>query len=417
MKTLVYNIGQLWLAMPGEQPLGGVEMSALTPLEKAWFRFEDGLITEIGQGDLPLAQPHEIRVNCEGGLVFPGFCDSHTHLVFADWRPEEFLQKIKGMSYAEIAAAGGGILNSAKKLGLASEQQLFESAKNRLAEVMRFGTAAIEVKSGYGLSLNSELKMLRAIARLKAWAPIPIRATLLGAHALPQEFKENRQAYIDMVVQELIPAACSEGLADYFDVFCDQGFFTQSETEEMLKAALKLGLHSKIHANELGLTGGVQAGVKYNALTVDHLEHLGEDEINALKGSQTMPTLLPGTAFFLKMEYPNGRRLLDENLPVVLATDYNPGSSPSGNPWFIWSLACIFMKFNPQEALVALTLNGAHAMGLGISHGSIWPGKAASFVVLPTTHQLSMIPYRFGGGFHYRTFIHGKELNSNLDLL
>jgi imidazolonepropionase len=272
------------------------------------------------------------------------------------------------------------------------------------------------VKSGYGLSLNSELKMLRAIARLKALAPIPIRATLLGAHALPQEFKENRQAYIDMVVQELIPAACSEGLADYFDVFCDQGFFTQSETEEMLKAALESGLQSKIHANELGLTGGVQAGVKYNALTVDHLEHLGEEEINALKGSQTMPTLLPGTAFFLKLEYPNGRRLLDENLPVVLATDYNPGSSPSGNPWFIWSLACIFMKFNPQEALVGLTLNGAHAMGLGASHGSIWPGKAASFVVLPTIHQLSMVPYRFGGGFPYRTFMHGKELNSSMDV-
>ncbi|MFZ9699936.1 MAG: imidazolonepropionase [Flavobacteriales bacterium] len=416
MKTLVYNIGQLWLAIPGEQPLGGVEMSALQPLEKAWFRFEDGLITQIGQGNLPSALPDEVQVDCDGGMVFPGFCDSHTHLVFADWRPEEFLQKIKGMSYAEIAAAGGGILNSAQKVGLASEEQLFESAKNRLAEVMRFGTAAIEVKSGYGLSLNSELKMLRAIARLKAWAPIPIRATLLGAHALPQEFKENRQAYIDMVVQELIPAACSEGLADYFDVFCDQGFFTQSETEEMLKAALESGLQSKIHANELGLTGGVQAGVKYNALTVDHLEHLGEEEINALKGSQTMPTLLPGTAFFLKLEYPNGRRLLDENLPVVLATDYNPGSSPSGNPWFIWSLACIFMKFNPQEALVGLTLNGAHAMGLGASHGSIWPGKAASFVVLPTIHQLSMVPYRFGGGFPYRTFIHGKELNSSMDV-
>jgi imidazolonepropionase len=416
MKTLVFNIGQLWLAIPGEQPLGGVEMSALKPLEKAWFRFEDGLITQIGQGNLPSALPDEVQVDCDGGMVFPGFCDSHTHLVFADWRPEEFLQKIKGMSYAEIAAAGGGILNSAQKVGLASEEQLFESAKNRLAEVIRYGTAAIEVKSGYGLSLNSELKMLRAIARLKALAPIPIRATLLGAHALPQEFKENRQAYIDMVVRDLIPAATSEGLADYFDVFCDQGFFTQSETEEMLKAALESGLQSKIHANELGLTGGVQAGVKYNALTVDHLEHLGEEEINALKGSQTMPTLLPGTAFFLKLEYPNGRRLLDENLPVVLATDYNPGSSPSGNPWFIWSLACIFMKFNPQEALVGLTLNGAHAMGLGASHGSIWPGKAASFVVLPTIHQLSMVPYRFGGGFPYRTFMHGKELNSSMDV-
>lgn len=416
MKTLVCNIGQLWLGIPGEKPLGGAEMSALKPLEDAWFRFENGLITQVGQGNYPTALPDEMRLDCEGGMVFPGFCDSHTHLVFADWRPEEFLQKIQGMSYAEIAAAGGGILNSAQKVGLASEDQLFESARNRLTEVMRFGTAAIEVKSGYGLSLDSELKMLRVIARLKAWAPIPIRATLLGAHALPKEFKENRQAYIDMVVQELIPAATAEGLADYFDVFCDQGFFTQSETEEMLKAALELGLQSKIHANELGLTGGVQAGVKYKALTVDHLEHLGEDEIQVLKNSQTMPALLPGTAFFLKLEYPNGRRLLDENLPVVLATDYNPGSSPSGNPWFIWSLACIFMKFNPQEALVALTLNGAHAMGLGASHGSIWPGKAASFLVLPTINRLSMVPYRFGGGFPYRTFIEGKELNSSTDL-
>jgi imidazolonepropionase len=409
MGTLVHNIGQLWLAIPGERALGGVEMSKLQPVENAWFRIRDGFIFEIGQGVPPALNSGEQIVDCEGGLVMPGFCDSHTHVVFADWRPEEFLQKIRGMSYSQIAEEGGGILNSAKKVGQASPSILFERAKERVLETIGFGTAAIEIKSGYGLSLESELKMMRVIADLKSWAPIPIKATLLGAHALPLAFKNNRQAYIQMVVSELIPAAAAEGLADYFDVFCDQGFFSQQETETMLEAALKVGMRPKIHANELGLTGGVQAGLKYKALSVDHLEHLGESEINLLKQGQTQPTLLPSTAFFLKIPYPDGRRLLDENLPVALATDYNPGSSPSGNPWFVWSLASIFMKFEPVEALAALTLNGAHAMELGTEHGSIWPGKTASFIVLPSLNSLSMVPYRFGGGFRYRVFIKGEE--------
>ena len=325
----MHNIGQLWMAIPGERALGGVEMSKLQPIENAWFRIRDGFIFDIGQGVPPALNSGEQIVDCEGGLVMPGFCDSHTHVVFADWRPEEFLRKIRGMSYSQIAEEGGGILNSAKKVGQASPSILFERAKERVLETIGFGTAAIEIKSGYGLSLESELKMMRVIADLKSWAPIPIKATLLGAHALPLAFKNNRQAYIQMVVSELIPAAAAEGLADYFDVFCDQGFFSQQETETMLEAALKVGMRPKIHANELGLTGGVQAGLKYKALSVDHLEHLGESEISLLKQGQTQPTLLPSTAFFLKIPYPDGRRLLDENLPVALATDYNPGSSPS----------------------------------------------------------------------------------------
>ena len=411
METLVHNIGQLWLSVPGDKALGGLEMADLQPIPNAWFRFKDGIIREIGAGELPESLLGETRVDAEGGIVMPGFCDSHTHLIFADWRPEEFLQKIKGFSYAEIAEAGGGILNSAKKVERASESELLARAKERLLEVVRYGTAAIEIKSGYGLSLQAELKMMRVIAALKEWAPIPVKATLLGAHALPIEYKEKRAAFVDMVVQDLIPAVVSEGLADYFDVFCDQGFFSQAETERMLEVASGFGLQAKIHANELGLTGGVQAGLKYNALTVDHLEHLSEVEILLLKKGNTLPTLLPSTAFFLKMNYPDGRRLLDENLAVVLASDYNPGSSPSGNPWFVWSLACLFMAFEPKEALAALTLNGAHAMGLGSTHGSIWPGKSASFIILPREERLSMIPYRFAGGISYRVFIGGKEIN------
>jgi len=410
MDTLIHNIGQLWMVNPGDRAMGGAEMKGLVPMENAWFRVRGEHIVEVGQGDFSedLNLPIH-KVDCEGGLVIPGFCDSHTHIVFADWRPEEFLQKIRGMSYSEIAEQGGGIINSAKKVRYISHADLVEKAKSRVLECIGYGTSAIEIKSGYGLNVESELKMLRAIAELKSWSPIPIKATLLGAHALPIEYKENRKAYIEMVVKELIPMAASEGLADYFDVFCDQGFFTQQETELMLEAASGFGMRGKIHANELGLTGGVQAGLKYNALSVDHLEHLGEDEIRLLKQGNTQPTLLPSTAFFLKMPYPNGRRLLDENLPVVLATDFNPGSSPSGNPWFVWSLASIFMKFEPVEALAALTLNGAHAMELGGKYGSIWPGKVASFIILPKLKSLSMIPYRFGGGLAYRVFTHGKE--------
>lgn len=410
METIVQNIGQLWMVNSGVRALGGVEMSGLKPLENAWFRIKGEKIVEVGQGNFSEnTNSNVLTVDCEGGLVIPGFCDSHTHLVFADWRPEEFLQKIRGISYSEIAEQGGGILNSAKRVEQTSQAVLLEKAKSRLLECVGYGTAAIEIKSGYGLSVESELKMLRVIADLKRWSPVPIKSTLLGAHALPIEFKGNRGAYIDMVVKELIPKAAAEGLADYFDVFCDQGFFTQAETEEMLEAASQFGMRGKIHANELGFTGGVQAGVKYNAISVDHLEHLGDAEIQLLKGGKTQPTLLPSTAFFLKIPYPNGRRLLEENLPVVLATDFNPGSSPSGNPWFVWSLASIFMGFEPIEALTSLTLNGAYAMELGEEYGTIWPGKNASFIVLPQLDSLSMIPYRFGGGLPYRVFIQGKE--------
>lgn len=395
----------------GASPLKGKSMQEPPFLDGAWMQVnEEGNIQAIGTGEAPVL-PGDNQFNMEGSWVFPAFCDSHTHLVFPEWRPEEFLYKIRGMSYAEIAQKGGGILNSAQKMELADEGHLFAAALRRCHECMAFGTGALEIKSGYGLSLESELKMLRVIARLKESLPIPVKATLLGAHALPPKYKERREDFIDMIVHRLIPAAAADGLADYVDVFCDTGFFTPEETERILEVGARFGLRGKIHANELGNTGGIQAGVAHQALSVDHLEHTGPEEIQSLLNSNTIPTLLPGTAFFLKMDYPPARTMVDAGLPLCLATDYNPGSCPSGNPWFIWSLASIYMGLEPEEALSALSLNGAHAMELQHSHGSLWPGKVASFISVEPMETLAMVPYRFGSGLKYRVFIQGKEYN------
>lgn len=335
-------------------------------------------------------------LDATGRLVLPSWCDSHTHIVFAATREEEFVDRIRGLSYEEIAERGGGILNSARKLQKATEEELFQGAWERLQEVISMGTGAIEVKSGYGLTLESELKMLRVVRQLKEKSPIPIKATFLGAHAIPMEYKTNREAYISLIIQEMLPKVAGEGLADYCDVFCDKGFFTPEETIRILEAGWKWGLKPKIHANELGLTGGVQAGIAQGAISVDHLEYTSDVEIEALKKSETLPTLLPGCAFFLGIPFAPARQMIDAGLPVVLASDFNPGSCPSGNMPFVISLACAKMKLLPEEAINAATLNGARAMELEADYGTIAVGKVANLMITRPMMSLAGLPYAFG---------------------
>jgi imidazolonepropionase len=352
------------------------------------------------------------ELDAGGALVMPCWCDSHTHLVFAGTREQEFVDKLKGLSYAEIAAKGGGILNSARLLNQTSEDDLYRMAWNRLLECMRLGTGAIEIKSGYGLSLEGELKMLRVIRRLRENAPIPVRATFLGAHALPHEYKDNREGYLDLLLEHILPKVASEGLADYIDVFCEQGFFSREETERICRAGSHLGLQPKIHANQLHRSGGVEAGVAVGALSVDHLETIGDDEITCLKGSGTIATLLPGAAFFLRMAYPPARAMLEAGLPLALASDYNPGSCPSGNMNLIVSLACIQMKLLPEEAINAATLNGAYAMGLGSEVGSITEGKRANLIFMRPVPSLAYLPYAFGSPAIDRVMLKGEFLDT-----
>lgn len=408
MKVLVKNIKALLRAvdqMP-KNPLKGQEMQELPILQGRNVLIEDGLISGFPDSNEKIAADKEI--DAARGYVLPGFVDSHTHIVFAESREAEFVMKIKGKSYVEIAKEGGGILNSARKLAETSEDDLCESTKKRLEEVISMGTTAIEIKSGYGLSTESEIKMLRVIKRLKQISPIPIKATFLGAHAFPAEYRDNHEAYIDMIINEMLPIIKNEDLADYIDVFCDEGFFSESETDQILEAGAKLGLKAKIHANELGFTGGIQSGVRNDALSVDHLEFTGDDEIQALKNSKTMPTLLPGTAFYLGMEYPPARKMIDSGLPIALASDYNPGSCPSGNMSFIASLACIKMKLLPNEAINALTVNGAHAMELHESAGSLAPGTPANLIITNEIPSLEFMPYSFGSRLINKVLLKGE---------
>ncbi len=394
----------------------GAEMSQLTIIENAFLLLEDGKIKDFGS-----MNSSQFSVNSEpstdnktidatGKFVLPSFVDSHTHLVFAASREEEFVMRIKGKSYEEIAAAGGGILNSAKKLQAMSEDELFESALLRLNEMMSFGTGAVEIKSGYGLTVKDELKMLRVIKRLKKVSPIIIKATFLGAHAIPPEYKQNRNGYIDLIIDEMLPQIAEEKLADYCDVFCDQGFFSVDETDKILNAAAKFGLKAKIHGNELGQTGGVQVAVKNNALSVDHLEFAGDEEIDCLKNSETMPVALPNCSFFLGLPYAPARKMIDAGLPVCLATDYNPGSSPNPRMSFIVSLACTQMKLTPEEAINATTINGAFALELSKTHGSIAKGKVANVFITKQIPSLAYIPYSFGVDLVEQVIIGGKLL-------
>jgi len=388
----------------------GVEMSQLTIIENAFLLMEDGVIKDFGKMvDCRLSTVDCVQtIDTAGKYVLPSFVDSHTHLVFAASREEEFVMRIKGKSYEEIAAAGGGILNSAKKLQAMSEEELFEQALLRLNEMIGFGTGAVEIKSGYGLTVKDELKMLRVIQRLKKVSPITIKATFLGAHAVPPEFKENRNGYIHLIIDEMLPQIATEKLADYCDVFCDKGFFNVDETDKILNAAAKFGLKAKIHGNELGQTGGVQVAVKNNAISVDHLEYLGDEEIDCLKNRNTIPVALPNCSFFLGLPYAPVRKMIDAGLPVCLATDFNPGSSPNPRMSFIVSLACTQMKLTPQEAINATTINGAYALELSKTHGSIAKGKVANVFITKQIPSLSYIPYSFGVDMVEQAIVGGK---------
>lgn len=400
MRTLISNIKKLIQVEEGaarKSRVYGKEMNLLPEIENAWLLIEKGIIHSFGEMQhIPENMTADKVIDATGRIVLPSWCDSHTHLVFAAPREQEFVDRINGMTYAEIAARGGGILNSAKRLNETDESQLFDQSLKRLVEVNALGTGAIEIKSGYGLCLEGELKMLRVIRKLKEQSIIPIKSSFLAAHAFPPEFKENHQGYIDAIINDMLPRVADEGLADYMDVFCEQGFFSVAETATLLEAGLKYGLKPKIHANQLHRSGGVQVGVTYNAISVDHLESMGAEEIESLRGSNTMPTLLPGAAFFLAMHYQPARLLIDAGLPVALASDFNPGSCPSGNMNFLLSLACTQLKMTPEEAINAQTLNGAAAMELEGEMGTIATGKKASLIITKPVSSVAYLPYSFG---------------------
>lgn len=396
---LITNIKGLVGVHPKEKlALRGSELANLPVLENAWLLIENGLIKDFGEmQSIPSSiSERSSSIDASGKFVLPCWCDSHSHLVFAASREEEFVMKIKGKSYEDIAAAGGGILNSARKLQLASEDELFESASNRLKELIKLGTGALEIKSGYGLTVDSELKMLRVIKRLKATFPIPIKATFLAAHAYPQEYKNDHQGYINLIIEQMLPAIAEEKLADYIDVFCEKGFFSVEETEQILMAGANYGLKPKIHANQLSVSGGVQIGIKYNAISVDHLEETDTEVLNCLGNSGTIATLLPSCSFYLGIPFANARELINADAIVALASDFNPGSTPSGNLNFVVSLACIKLKMLPEEAINSATLNGAAAMELSDKIGSIAIGKKANLIISKTIASIAFLPYSFG---------------------
>ena len=390
--------------------LKGAGMRYLPVLADSWLLIEDGKIKDFGEmGSLPAnISGLEGQISAKGKFLVPAWCDSHTHLVFAASREEEFVMKIKGRSYEEIAAAGGGILNSAAKVQSASEEELFESTSHRLEELIRLGTGAIEVKSGYGLTVDSELKMLRVIRRLKETAPVPVKATFLGAHAYPAAFKSNHQGYLNLLIHELIPEIAGEGLADYIDVFCEQGFFSVDETSRILEAGARYGLKAKIHANQLSASGAVEAGIEHGAVSVDHLEVMDEKALQSLSDSDTIATLLPSCSLFLGIPFADARSIISRDAAVALASDFNPGSTPSGNMNLVVALACMRLKMLPEEAINAATINGAAAMELAHSHGSITRGKDANFFITKSIPSLAYLPYSFGSNNIERVFISGK---------
>jgi len=413
MATLISNIKTLVNTRDGTQLLRGPELASLPTIDNAYVLVEGDHIAEYGPMD-------ELKFNTTdfsdhfdafGRMVLPSWCDSHTHLVFAGSRENEFVDKIKGLSYADIAAKGGGILNSARKLNQTFEDELFNQSYKRLKEVIASGTGAIEIKSGYGLTLEGEIKMLRVIKRLKNASSIPIKATFLGAHSFPTEYKEDREGYIRLIIDQMLPVIAGEGLADYIDVFCEQGFYTPEETERICNAGKAAGLKPKIHANQLHVSGGVQAGVKLGAVSVDHLESMDEDAITTLANSSTIGTLLPTAAFFLRMPYQPARQLIDAGCAIALASDYNPGSSPSGNMNFVVALSCIQMKMLPEEAINAATVNGAYAMELGSVVGSITTGKIANLIITKPVPSIAYLPYAFGNNLIERVMLNGEWVN------
>ncbi len=397
MSILIINIKKL--VQVEENPktwVAGKDMSTLNCIDNAFLLIENGLISNFGSmNQVPTPENSWQVIDASGRMVFPSFCDSHTHLVYAGSREIEYVDKIRGLSYEEIAKRGGGILNSAKLLHNTSEDELYNQSLQRINEIIALGTGAVEIKSGYGLTVEDEIKMLRVIKRLRDTTPVTIKSTFLGAHAVPAEYKGRQGEYVDLIINEMIPQIAAEELTDYIDVFCDKGFFTVEETERILMAGIKYGMKGKIHANELAFSGGIQVGVKYDALSVDHLEFTGDEEIKALLSSETMPTLLPGAAFFLGMEYPPARKMIDAGLPLAMASDFNPGSSPSGDMKFIMSLGCIIMRMVPEEAINATTINSAYAMGISDTHGSIAKGKVANVFITKPISSYEFLPYAY----------------------
>ena len=410
MATVITNIRQLVNVREESKLLRGKELSVLPSIENAYLVTENGLIAEYGNMNEIQNSKFKIqnKIDATGKFILPCWCDSHTHLVFAASREEEFVDKIKGTSYEEIASKGGGILNSAKKLNTMSEDELFDLSWKRLNDVIKLGTGAIEIKSGYGLSVEGELKMLRIIKKLKERSPIPIRSTFLGAHTYPLEYKENHQGYIDLIVNEMLPVIAKVKLADYIDVFCETGFFSPEETENICKAGMRYGLRSKIHANQLNFSMGVETGIKLGAISVDHLETVNGDIIDKLSKSNTIGTLLPTAAFFLRMPFQPARQIIDAGCAVALASDYNPGSSPSGNMNLVVAMSCIGMKMLPEEAINAATINGAFAIELQKDLGSITLGKKANLIFTQPIPSLTFMPYSFGSNLIDKVMINGE---------
>jgi len=409
MKTLITNIAEL-LQVREEaiDKVSGAEMALLPTLKNAWLLIDDNVIAGFGTMDSCPEIAEAQIIDATGKTVLPAWCDSHTHIVYAGNREQEFVDRINGLSYEEIANRGGGILNSAARLNDTSEEELYNQSRVRLEEVMQQGTGAVEIKSGYGLTVEGELKMLRVIKQLKENYPIAIKATFLGAHAFPREFKENHSGYIDLIIDQMLPAIANEQLADYIDAFLETGYFSIEETERIMEAGKKYGLQAKIHVNQFTAIDGIAACVKHDALSVDHLEIVTDEDIAALKGSKTMPVALPTCSFFISIPYTPARKMLEAGLPLALATDFNPGTTPSGNMNLVVATACIKMKMTPEEAINAATINGAYAMGLSSTHGSITRGKRANLIITKPLTSYYQLPYAFGSNLIDSVIIEGQ---------
>lgn len=411
MKQLFTNIKELLQVRENTiDKLSGVEMKELPTIKNAWLLIEDDKIADYGEmNSIPEIEADK-TIDAEGKIILPSWCDSHTHIVYAGNRELEFADRINGLSYEEIANRGGGILNSAKTLQETPEEEVYKQSAKRLKEVMKLGTGAVEIKSGYGLTEEGELKMLRVIKKLQQNYDIPIKATFLGAHAIPKEYKEKPDAYMDLVIEKILPKVAEENLAEYIDIFCEKGYFSVEDTHKLLSAAKKFGLKPKIHVNQFNAIGGIQAGIEHKALSVDHLEVMRPEDIESLKGTTTMPVALPSCSLFLSIPYTPAREMLDSGLPLALATDFNPGSTPSGNMNLVVSLACIKMKMTPEEAINAATINGAYAMELSKTHGSITKGKQANFILTKEIPSYTFLPYAFGTNSIESVFINGKAV-------
>ena len=405
---LIRNIKSLaGIREAGMKLVRGAQMKTLPSIENAFLLIENGIIKSFGKNEDAPERAAEI-INAEGRLILPAWCDSHTHIVYSGSRENEFAYKINGLTYEEIAALGGGILNSAKRLNETSEEELFDSAWQRLEEIKNFGTGAVEIKSGYGLSYEGEMKMLRVIRKLKEKSALTIKATFLGAHAYPLQFKNNQEGYLKLLLEELLPKIADEGLADFIDVFCEANFFSVEEAKRILEAGAKFGLRAKVHVNQFNILGAVKMCVEQNALSVDHLELIADDDIAALKDSETIPVALPGCSLFLKIPYTRARKIIDSGLPLALATDFNPGSAPSGNMNLVNSLACINMNMTTEEVINASTINGAYAMGLEKKLGSITIGKKANLIITKPALSLTMLPYSFGSNLVEQVIVNGN---------